>query len=294
MSNRLQHPQDVYKAQLEFWSDSNMPYVETRKACHSRACYRAHSHPTFSIGAVDIGQSVFSSSFVGTQHIESGTLVLIPAHVEHACNPESNQTWSYQMMHLDQRWLAQLLKETQHDFRCDAIPQYKPQLYKNKQLYLSFCNLNESLFNTDLSYWHKEQLLIQTLTTLLFPQLHLELLDENSYAQQEFQSLLAWVNTSEELLSLQQLSEQCGLSRYAIIRLFKAKLGLTPHAYQLNLKINLARSLLRQGVDIAELSYQLGFSDQSHFQRVFKQLSGTTPKLYQKQHRRAILYKNLI
>ncbi|MBK5645825.1 MAG: helix-turn-helix transcriptional regulator, partial [Acinetobacter sp.] len=38
-------------------------------------------------------------------------------------------------------------------------------------------------------------------------------------------------------------------------------------------------------------SYTLGFSDQSHFHRVFKNLTGTTPKLYQKQHR-AILSKS--
>ena len=137
-------------------------------------------------------------------------------------------------------------------------------------------------------------MLIQTLTELLFPNLHLELLKENGYAQQEFQLLQSRLGTTEEFLSLQQLSEQSGLSRYAIIRLFKSNLGLTPHAYQLNLKINAARKLLRQGQEIAALSYQLGFSDQSHFQRVFKQLTGTTPKVYQSQHRRAISYNNSI
>ncbi|TCB80800.1 AraC family transcriptional regulator [Acinetobacter sp. ANC 4173] len=271
-----------------------MPYVETRRACNSRACYKAHSHPTFSIGAVDVGRSIFNSHFVGTWPIESGTLVLIPAHVEHSCNPEPNQAWSYQMMHLDMLWLQKLLHETKQDFRCDAVPQYKPQLYQSERLYSDFCHLNQSLFDSSISYLQKEQSLIQTLTELLFPNLHLELLTENSYAQQEFQLLLSRLSGNAEFLSLQQLSEQSGLSRYAIIRLFKSKLGLTPHAYQLNLKINQARKLLRQGKDIAEMSYQLGFSDQSHFQRVFKQLTGTTPKFYQKQHRRAILYKNSI
>ncbi len=271
-----------------------MPYVETRRACDSRACYKAHSHPTFSIGAVDGGKSIFNSHFVGTQPIESGTLVLIPAHVEHSCNPEPDQAWSYQMMHLDMQWLKHLLEETVQDFRCDAIPQYQPKLYKSEQLYRNFSHLNRNLFDHSISYSQKEQLLIQTLTALLFPNLHLDSLVINHYAQQEFQQLLREISTSEALFSLQDLSEQSGLSRYAIIRLFKTNLGLTPHAYQLNLKINQARKLLKQGKDIAEMSYQLGFSDQSHFQRVFKQLTGTTPKFYQKQHHRAILYKNSI
>lgn len=294
MLNGLMPQQSSSEIQVEFWSNPNMPYVETRRACDSRACYKAHSHPTFSIGAVDVGRSIFNSHFVGTQPIESGTLVLIPAHVEHSCNPEPNQAWSYQMMHLDMLWLQQLLHETKQDFRCNAVPQYQPKLYQSEQLYRNFSHLNRNLFEHSMSYLQKEQLLIQTLTELLFPNLHLELLAINSYAQQEFQQLLWEISTSEELLSLQDLSEQSGLSRYAIIRLFKSNLGLTPHAYQLNLKINQARTLLRQGKDIIELSYQLGFSDQSHFQRVFKQLTGTTPKFYQKQHRRAILYKNSI
>ncbi len=89
-NNNLVDVSSVMKEQgasVEFWSDPCMPYVETRRACASRACYKAHSHPTFSIGAVDQGNSIFTSHFGGTQQIDAGTLVLVPAHVEHACNP---------------------------------------------------------------------------------------------------------------------------------------------------------------------------------------------------------------
>lgn len=68
-----------------------MPYVETRRACQSRICYKSHSHPTFSIGAVDVGQSHFSSSFASEQLIQAGSVVVIPAHVEHSCNPLPQQ-----------------------------------------------------------------------------------------------------------------------------------------------------------------------------------------------------------
>ena len=54
---------------IAFWSDPRMPYVETRKACQSRICYKAHSHATFSIGAVDQGQSRFSIYLHTTENI---------------------------------------------------------------------------------------------------------------------------------------------------------------------------------------------------------------------------------
>lgn len=276
---------------VEFWSDVHMPYVETRRACASRACYKAHSHPTFSIGAVDQGNSIFTSHFGGTQQIDAGTLVLVPAHVEHACNPVPDQAWSYQMMHLDARWLNQLLQETAHKDAYQDIPQFKPVLYKQPKMYHDFSCLNSQLFDTALSYWEKEQTLITTLTELLFPYIQLEFLAPQHYAQQEFKQLLSMIQDADVFLSLEQMSQEVQLSRYAIIRLFKSSLGMTPHAYQLNHKINDARTFLKQGMDIAQLSYTLGFSDQSHFHRVFKNLTGTTPKLYQKQHR-AILSKS--
>ena len=46
----------------EIWRDPALPFVESRRACHSRACYKAHSHPTFSIGAVDAGLSWFTGA----------------------------------------------------------------------------------------------------------------------------------------------------------------------------------------------------------------------------------------
>lgn len=274
---------------VEFWSDSCMPYVETRRACESRACYKSHSHSTFSIGAVDEGRSIFSSAFAGTQAIEVGTLVLIPEHVEHACNPVEGQAWSYQMMHLDASWLRQLLYETEQDYL--GIPKFKPKIYKDANMYQDFSRLNNQLFSPRLSYWEKEQILITTLAELLLPQIALEQIVVSSYAQEELSHLLTMIQQEEAFLSLEEMSKAIQLSRYAIIRLFKASLGMTPHAYQLNYKINQARSFLKQGMDIAQLSYALGFSDQSHFQRVFKALTGTTPKFYQKQHR-AILSKS--
>lgn len=92
----------------EIWRDPALPFVESRRACHSRACYKAHSHPTFSIGAVDAGLSWFTGAGDGQARLTPGTLVLVPAQRVHACNPESGQAWSYQMVHVDAQWLGRL------------------------------------------------------------------------------------------------------------------------------------------------------------------------------------------
>lgn len=276
---------------VEFWSHPNMPYVETRRACQSRICYKAHSHPTFSIGTVDVGESRFSSRFSSEEKIESGSLVIIPAQIQHSCNPLPNQAWSYQMMHLDADWIANLIAElTQESVDADItippsrnFPQLTPQIIKTPYLYQSFTHLNHVLFDPNISVLEKEQYLIEVLTQVLLPQFEWKPLDLPEYYQQHLDLLLDALNAQEEFVCLETLSQKMGISRYAIIRLFKNNLGLTPHAYQLNHKVNQARSLLKCGEPIIQVAVDLGFTDQSHFHRVFKLHTGITPKQYQTQ-----------
>ena len=84
-----------------------------------------------------------------------------------------------------------------------------------------------------------------------------------------------------EPLSLGELASSSGLSRYQLIRHFKHRYGQTPHAYQIDQRINRAKQLLKRGEPIADVALQLGFADQSHFQRQFKQRLATTPRHYQ-------------
>jgi AraC-like DNA-binding protein len=86
--------------------------------------------------------------------------------------------------------------------------------------------------------------------------------------------------------SIAALADQAGGSRYHLIRVFRLYTGLTPHAYQIDCRINKARQLLRAGGNLAELAQQLGFTDQSHFQRAFRQRTSITPGDYRRQMQR--------
>jgi AraC-like DNA-binding protein len=70
------------------------------------------------------------------------------------------------------------------------------------------------------------------------------------------------------------------LSRFQMLRHFKHKYGLPPHAYQLRVRIGLAQRALRAGSPAADVAAEQGFVDQSHFSRHFKQLVGVTPVAY--------------
>jgi AraC-like DNA-binding protein len=81
-------------------------------------------------------------------------------------------------------------------------------------------------------------------------------------------------------LNLDQLAERVGMSRFQVLRAFRARYGLPPYAYQLCARVARARKLLSSGRAPAEVSAKCGFADQSHFGRHFKRLVGITPAQY--------------
>ncbi|MFT4021562.1 MAG: AraC family transcriptional regulator [Acinetobacter sp.] len=265
----------------QFWADARMPYVESRRACNSRVCYKSHSHSTFSIGAVDVGESVFSSVFAPAQNIQQGSIVVIPAHVEHCCNPVPNQAWSYQMLHLDAQWLNQLLDEFYAAQSQIAVPRWQPEIFQIPEVYQNYCQLNQTLFDKEKLIFEKEQVLIECLTRILLPHFNWQRIPQAEYGVGLLNRLLEQCHDASAFLSLQQLAQSVGISRYSVIRLFKNHVGVTPHVFQLNLKIQQGRVLLKQGREIIDIAQTLGFHDQSHFHKVFKQLTGITPKQYQ-------------
>ncbi len=83
-----------------------------------------------------------------------------------------------------------------------------------------------------------------------------------------------------ESVSLDELVTLSGLSRFHLVRIFAKHVGMTPHAFQIKVRINAARALLKAGVSPVSVSTDIGFSDQSHFTRHFKRAWGVTPSRY--------------
>lgn len=81
-------------------------------------------------------------------------------------------------------------------------------------------------------------------------------------------------------LSLADLAAACGLSRYQTLRAFARDTGMTPHAYQVQRRLLLARGWIRAGATLADAAAAGGFSDQSHMTRLFVRAYGLSPGRY--------------
>lgn len=84
----------------------------------------------------------------------------------------------------------------------------------------------------------------------------------------------------DERLNLSALGGQIGTSRFSLLRMFRAAFGQSPHDYQIALRVEHAREVLKSGHSIAQTAAKVGFCDQSHLARHFRRHLGLTPGRY--------------
>ncbi len=236
--------------------------------------YDRHSHDEFSVILVTNGEKTLR---VGRDEfsVRPGQLVMVPPGYSHECEPLRGQEWSHKCWYLSPSLAAELLG-----------PDTSPRDLPGFSSILSDPNLVRRL-----SQSHDEAQARQSLGPDLD---QLGLLSEalcsarrgrhsarpaKSRARTE-----AYVSALRKALSdrldLEALAELGGVTRFQVIRDFKAIHGMTPGIYLKDLRLRESRRLLRNQISLAELSQALGFADQSHFSRSFKAVYGMSPRAY--------------
>lgn len=86
-------------------------------------------------------------------------------------------------------------------------------------------------------------------------------------------------------VSYKDISSLSGMSNYSFLNEFKKLTNYTPHQYILNRKLEKAKDLLLHSpLSITDISYELGFSDSSHFSKFFKKYTLIAPSAYKEKH----------
>lgn len=265
-----------------FWRHHSLSYLELRLVEDGRkVTYAPHSHQQWSVGAILAGQSEFLCAD-RLHYVEQGALVLMNPEQVHACNPRQGSAWAYYMMHLDKDWLADFLQQA--GVRSHALwRDTTVDTLRETALFEGFVVLAELLMSAKYSPWEKEQKLKVYLTSLF---VHLDQQKQNTDDQlpaNPLYQVAAYLSEHcEEDRAIDSISAEFGYSAGYLVRAFKRHFNMTPHAYRLNRRVQLGQQALKQGEAIAAVAQTTGFSDQAHFQRVFKQRVAATPDQYRR------------
>ena len=82
-------------------------------------------------------------------------------------------------------------------------------------------------------------------------------------------------------LSIDAIAKMAYVSKSNFFKMFKQELGLSPNEFIIHERIKKAKELLSQQNSVSETAFSTGFSDTNYFIRVFKQVEGVTPKIFQ-------------
>lgn len=82
-------------------------------------------------------------------------------------------------------------------------------------------------------------------------------------------------------LCLKDIASEVGMSSFYFAHLFRQSIGSSPHQYVMQRRIEKAKHLLeKSNSTLTEIAMEVGFKNQSHFTKVFRNHTSLTPKLY--------------
>ena len=84
----------------------------------------------------------------------------------------------------------------------------------------------------------------------------------------------------EQELPIETLAADIFVSKYHFIRKFRNSVGMTPHQFCIQNRIRKSQGLLDEEKTISRIAAEMGFYDQSHFDRAFQRIVGISPSEY--------------
>ena len=84
----------------------------------------------------------------------------------------------------------------------------------------------------------------------------------------------------EQELLIETLSADIFVSIYYLIRKFKSSIGMTPHQFCIQNRIRKSQGLLDEEKTVSRIAAEMGFYDQSHFDKAFQRIVGISPSEY--------------
>ena len=87
-------------------------------------------------------------------------------------------------------------------------------------------------------------------------------------------------------ISIEEIASVCGINRSYLGKIFKSSIGHSPQEFLMNYRMIKATELLKlTSLSIADIGSAVGYENQLHFSRAFKNIYGVSPREWRNQHK---------
>lgn len=262
----------------DLWGDAALPGVLLMHADFTSHEFAPHVHDELVIAVTEQGGAEFDSRGVNDLAEEGTTLVFNPGE-PHAGRMGRSARWRYRAFYLDGAAMDRLAEDL--ELPKHSLPGFCTNKLKDAELSEALQGLHAATEH-DGSLLGRQSGLVAAMAALYrrhgSPRPRRSAPgDERSRIGQVAEFLRAH---SAEPVTLDRLAVLADMSAYHLVRSFKKELGLPPHVYLTQLRLQAARRHLAQGLGLAETAAAVGFYDQSALSRHFKKIYGVTPGQY--------------
>lgn len=235
-----------------------------------------HFHEYYVIGFIESGKRHLSCKN-SEYNVGAGDLLLFNPFDNHTCEQLDNKSLDYRCININPEVMRKVVIEITG---IDFMPEYTQTVVYQSEVVLLLRELHQMIMEEREEFDKEETfyfLIEQLLSNCTKPEKS-KLKDLSN----EIYKACDYMDTNfTHLITLDNLSDISGLNKYTLLRNFTRQRGVTPYQYLETVRVNHAKKLLEQGVEPIEAAGQSGFSDQSHFNKFFKNFIGLTPKQYQ-------------
>ncbi len=255
--------------------------IERLRARFTRYAYDRHAHETYSIGLTDFGSQTFTCR--GIDHAtRPGAVVLFNPTELHDGRATVESGFAYRMLYVDtaivRGFLAGETRNPEPLFdRPLTLDDATPDLFA-----AAFESAGPGMPQLD-----RDESMLRLLLHLAGRYGGAALPPSIGRADRAITSVRDRLRDApEDDVSLQDLADLAGLSRFHLTRVFQKRFGLAPSAYLRLLRLERAKRLLASGDTPADVAASLGFADQAHLTRRFRAAYGMTPGRYRADRHR--------
>jgi AraC-like DNA-binding protein len=204
-------------------------------------------------------------------HIHTNQFFLIHPNLVHSGKPDVEIGWQVDTITLKTPFVQQIMGD-------NFLPIFEKLIFEDENYLQIFEDCTQLLNNYEDDFESESKFLFYLSELLIIPSKKTAsrpLKEDNEAIKRAIHFIEKNYKTA---FTLDDVSENAFLSKFHLIRIFKKQVGLTPYAYQLQLKLNEARRLIFEDKSLTEIAHELGFADQAHFTNTFKKYAnGANP-----------------
>lgn len=258
-------------------ASTRMGYVDALRAEHFVEPFPPHFHETFAIGVVESGAACISTHRGAFTATAGSILAFAPGEV-HAAFPIGERGYSYRMLYPP----AGFGSENDGMHADGDRWSFQSPVIEDAALRRQFIRVHEPFMEGGSGEEARDEL--SDLVCRLVAR-HAGMGKRHRLADRHLaERACAYLRDHmAERVRLSVVADACGMTVFHLIRVFRRAVGVTPHAYLVQLRVNHAQRLLGAGVRVSDVAYSCGFSDQSHLTRIFRRSVGVPPGQYLRQ-----------